>query len=250
MLQYIIFSLIVIAGLGTTLWQVSVDQKTSPFTYQFLSQISGTLLIGGTLSLLHKIVVDRSADKRLRSLLRIHDSVDVSGLKEILLDSKSFNFTEMLQRADDLQVVMNDGERWVGTYSVELERRFCRKVATTIYITDPNGKFADALAAKTGLTIAELQGKISKMEATLKSAYNRSTKQGTLRIFYLKNYPTQSIFASEDLVVITPYQTSGGRRVVPLFIYEDNKDGRCYARDVKQDLINVATESTLAFKSP
>jgi hypothetical protein len=89
--------------------------------------------------------------------------------------------------------------------------------------------------------------KIAKMELTLKGAFDRSKKRGQLEIFYLKNYPTQSIFASEDYVIVTPYQTSSGRRSIPLFIYADNRDERCYARDVKNDLKNVRAESHVIY---
>lgn len=247
-LHYIIFSLLVIVGLGTTLWQVNVDQKNHPIGYQFLSQISGTLLVGGILSLLYKVFVDGVSEKRLREMLRIHDSVDMCGLKEVLLDSKNYNFSQFLERSDEVQIVMNDGQKWVATYSVELQRRFSRKGTTTFYVADPQGKFLGALAQKTGLSEDELRKKIKDMEEALKAAYAQSTKEGTLEVYHLKNYPTQSVFASEDTVLLTPYQTASGRRVIPLFIYDDNRDERCYARDVKNDLKNVRAESTLAFK--
>jgi hypothetical protein len=247
MFQYVIFSLLVIVGLLATLWQVNVDPKAHPMGYQFLSQISGILLIGGVLSLLYKIFVDGAAEKRLRELLRVHDSVDMCGLKEVLLDSKNHNFSQFLERSDEIQIVMNDGHRWVGTYLVELEKRFSRKGSTVFYITDPQGKFLEALAQKTSVSPEDLRKKIEAMEAALKAAYERSSKIGTLEVFHLKNYPTQSVFASEDYVFVTPYQTASGRRVIPLFVYEDNRDERCYARDVKNDLKNVRAESKSVF---
>jgi hypothetical protein len=246
--QYVIFSLLVIVGLVTTLLQVKIDAKVFPIWNQFLSQMSGTLLVGGTLSLLYKIFVDGEAERRLRELLRIHDSVDMCGLKEVLLDSKNYNFSQFLERSAEIQIVMNDGQRWVGNYSVELEKRFSRKGSTTFYIVDPQGKFLEALAQKTGLSAEELRKKIDGMETALKAAYARSTKVGTLEVFHLKNYPTQSVFASEDTILLTPYQIASGRRVIPLFVYADNNDERCYARDVKNDLKSVRAESTLAFK--
>lgn len=121
------------------------------------------------------------------------------------------------------------------------------KHTAPVNITDPQGKFLEALAQKTCVPPDELRKKIEAMEAALKAAYERSSKIGSLEIFHLKNYPTQSVFASEDYVIVTPYQTASGRRVIPLFVYEDNRDERCYARDVKNDLKNVRAESKSVF---
>jgi|JI10StandDraft_1071094.scaffolds.fasta_scaffold09793_5 hypothetical protein len=249
MLQYTIFSLLVICGLLATLWQVNLDATANPIAHQFLAQISGTLLVGGVLSLLYKIFVDGVAEKRLRALLRIHDSVVIFGLKEILLDAKVYDFGKFLERSDEVQIVMNDGQRWVGTYSPELAKRFSRKGTTIFYTVDPQGKFVESLAQKTGVTPDELKRKIEATENALKVEYERSTKMGDLEIYHIKNFPTQTLFASEDYVLSTPYRTAKGRTVIPLFVYEDNRDERCYARDVKSDLRHVREESKLAFTS-
>lgn len=248
MLQYIVFSLFIIAGLGITILQEGWGKSYAGlWAYPYLSQISSTLLVGGTLSLLYKIFVDRDAERRLRQLLRIHDSIDICGLKEIFLDSKDYNFSDFLRKAETVEIVMNDGNRWVGNYSVELSKRFSRQCTTIFYFINPQSKFAEALAVKVGSSIPELRGKIEKTELTIKDIYEKSGKRGALKIYYLKNYPTQSIFSSKDSVIITPYQTSGGRRAVPLFVYEDNGDERCYAKDVKKDLANVQAESEIIF---
>jgi len=247
MLQYIVFSFLCIAGLVVTLIQEAWAKQH--WSYPYLSQISSTLLVGGVLSLLYKIFIDRYTEKRLRELLRIHDSVDVSGLREVQLDSQNYNFSEFLARADVFEVVMNDGLRWIGNYSVELEKRFARGTSTSFFFADPAGLFLPALALKTGVAVEDLKSKIVQTEALLKETYQRSSKKGLLEIYHLKNYPTQSIFASEDHVVVTPYQCASGRRAIPLFIYEDNSDERCYVRDVKNDLKNVRNESKLVFSS-
>ena len=242
MLNYVVFSLLIILGLLAIL----VDQSIgSPKATPYLTQIASTLLVGGTLSLLYKIFVDRETERRLARYLHIHESIVRAGLREIHMDARHYHFTELLAKAKDFHVVLNDGRRWVSTHQVEIEDRFSAEgTLTEFFFVDPNGPFVPALARKTGVTPDELKQKIQETLTLLEDAWSRSSGKGRLRVYGLKNFPTQSVFATGDRVIITTYQIASGRAVVPLFEYENVTGGHCIAGDFMADIDALRQESS------
>lgn len=217
MRQYIIASILIIIALISMVYKASLP--TTSLLTPYLSDFNSALLVGGLLSILFKIFQDKESESTLRRLLRIHDSVDDLGLKEIMPEVQAFNFTDIIQNSDSLVVVMNDGLRWVGNNTVALQNRFSKKSITEIFTVDPQSNFVSILAAKTSTTEADLQKKIRDTWARIEDAYNKSTKKGDLIIYSLKTYPTKSIFLTEDQLVETPYQTASGRASIPVFVY-------------------------------
>ena len=83
---YIVFSILLILALLGSLGAVYI---TNSGWKSFISNLSGTLIVGASLSILFKIFQDRENDHRLRELFRIHDSIDDLGLVEIYADSST-----------------------------------------------------------------------------------------------------------------------------------------------------------------
>ncbi|QOK20516.1 hypothetical protein IL332_06895 [Aeromonas caviae] len=218
MRHYVIASFLIILGLISIAYKANLAENAWQIPY--LSDFSSALLVGGLLSLLFKIVQEKESESTLRRLLRIHDSVDELGLKEIMPEVQAYNFTNIIQDSESLVVVMNDGLRWVGNNTVALQNRFSKKSTTEIFTVDPNSTFVATLAAKTSMSEADLKKKIHDTWARIEDAYNKSTKKGELKIYSLKTYPTKSIFLTEDELVETPYQTASGRASIPVFIYQ------------------------------
>ena len=246
MLQYIIFSILIILGLLLVLLQEKLGNQH--WAYPYLSEIASAVLVGGTLSLLFKIFVDRDANRRLAQMFKIHDSVLKSGLKEIYLDSKSYNFTGLIENSKELTIVLNDGLRWVGNYSVELGKRFSEKTITEFFCVGETSKFVDVLAIKVGTEPQVLQEKLRQSVRLIKETFEGSEKKGQVLIYAMKNFPTHSVFRGEETVVITPYQISSGRRAVPLYVFE-REEGDSIAADVIGDLEHLRQESTIIYNS-
>lgn len=180
MRQYVIASVLIILGLIAIAYKASLP--TEAWQLSYLSDLSSALLVGGLLSLLFKIFQDKESESTLRRLLRIHDSVDELGLKEIMPEVQAYNFTDIIQNSDSLVVVMNDGLRWIGNNTVSLQNRFSKKSTTEIFTVDPNSPFVSTLAAKTSTSEADLKKKIQDTWARIEDAYNKSTKAGDLTI--------------------------------------------------------------------
>jgi hypothetical protein len=186
----------------------------------YLTEVSSALLVGGLLSLLFKIFQDKESETTLRRLLRIHDSVDELGLVEILPEVQGFNFTEMVEDADSLSIVMNDGLRWIGNNTISLSKRFGKKANTEFFTVDPESAFIPILAKKVSCDAEDLRKKIRDSWQRIEDAYNNSEKKSGFVIYAIETFPTKSVFLTEDQLVETPYQTAAGRAKIPLYLYK------------------------------
>lgn len=195
MRTYIIASILIILGLASIAYKGTL--QTGDALLPYLSEVSSALLVGGLLSLLFKIFQDKESESILRRLLRIHDSVDELGLREIMPEVQGYNFTPLISNSDHLSIVMNDGLRWIGNNTVHLQERFSRKTETNFLLVDPDSSFVKSLAEKTSTTEADLSKKIRDAWQRIEDAYNNSSKKGVVRIYRIKTYPTKSMFFTE-----------------------------------------------------
>ena len=245
-LNILIATLLVAIGIGCYLGQAHVNSNTSPGWYTALGNIGSAILICGLLTFLQDLITKQIEDANLRSLLGISSSIRESRLKTILTDSSQFNYKDLIIKSADFSAILNDGLRWVGNNSPHLEKRFSRKnTVTEFFFVDPESHFSHALAQKTDKTHDELKSKIEQSVSQLVSTYNKTCKAGELRIYYLKNYPTQTLFYADDSVVVTPYQVSSGRSIIPLYEYEYEEGHVSIASHLFKDLETVRKESRL-----
>lgn len=242
----IVFLVIIIIGIILFYVQTLTDDKT--FWYNLCGNIGSALLIGGVLSFLQHIFTKRIEEEKLRELLKISSVIFNSGLSDIKTDSLNYNFKDLLRKSSHFYVVLNDGQRWVNTNEPTIKERFDnKKKITEFYLVDPDGPFCPALSNKVESDLEALKNKINQTIDTLKNAYQRSKKKGSLKIYLLKNYPTQSLYYTEDKIVVTPYQTSSGRTNIPLYEYSYVKDKDSIGMHLYRDLDNVRNESKLIF---
>lgn len=246
---YLILSILVAVGLALFLVQATVC-NVNTFWYNAVGNVASALLVTGVISLLYELIMRAQHDKDVERLFHISESIIKSGLENIYTDSSKYDFTPLINNAKEFYAIMNDGFRWVCNNSVELEKRFnVENSITEFYLVDPGSDFCRSLANKTSVEVDSLKEKIEKTVKELKSTYNKSEKKGILKIYYLKNYPTQSIFYSDKKVVTTPYQTSSGRSVIPLFEYTSFEHKESIAGHLNKDLGIVRNESKLIWES-
>lgn len=245
-LYLLIIALLIILGGGCYLTQALIDATKHPNLVILFGNLGSAILICGLLTLLQTLITKKYEDENLRNLLGVSVSIKTSKLKTILTDSSEYNYKDIITKSFEFHAILNDGLRWVGNNSAFLETRFSRKGSETeFFFVDPEGDFCKALATKTDKSLEDLKSKINQSVQQLESTYNKSNKKGNLKIYYLKNYPTQTLFYTEDSVIVTPYQTSGGRSIIPLYQYEYNENDVSIASHLFKDLQNVRNESKL-----
>lgn len=243
--HYFILALIIIIGFALFLIQAWCCSPAG-FWYNAIGNIASALLISGTLSLLHRIFLKVDEERKLITIFNISKAIQKSGLSHIETDSTQYHFTDLIKNSEKFFAIMNDGLRWVGNHSPALETRFNRKdTKTEFYLVDPSSDFCKALAIKTDVELEALKLKIIQTISLLESTYNKTQKKGTLHIYLLKNYPTQSIFYTEAKVILTPYQTSSGRNIIPLYEYNYKEDELSIGSYLYKDLERVRNESKL-----
>lgn len=218
--------------------------------YTMIGDLASALLICGAVSLLQEIFTNDESYRKIMNLFKVSEAVKDSGLTDIKTDSNDYNFKDLIRDSENFYTIMNDGLRWVETNSPALVERFSHKgYSTEFYFVDPEGAFAPALATKTARELPSLKEKIRQSVQTIKDTYERSRKQGVVKIYYLKNYPTQSLFYTDNTVIVTSYQTSCGRNIVPLYEYRYSKRETNIAKYLYNDLDNVRNESKLIYDS-
>lgn len=234
-------------GIGLFLVQ-SVFLTVNTAWYNAVGNIASAALIGGLLTLLQQIFMKKGEEERLREMFGISSAIQKSGLTNILTDSSEFHYHDIIVNSSQFCVIMNDGQRWVGNHSPALEERFNKKgTVTEFYFVDPDGLFSAPLAQKTDTTCANLKIKIESTIDLLKRTYEKTSKSGILKIYYLKNYPTQTLFYTENTVIVTPYQTSSGRNVIPLYEYHYKEDVNSIGSYLFKDLKKVRNESQMIY---
>lgn len=216
------------------------------FWYSVTGNIGCAILIGGMISLFEHIFLNKENEHRLRDLFGISLAIKKSGLTNILTNSQDYHYHDLIVNSNVFSAIINDGRRWVGNHTDALESRFNRKgTVTEFFLVDPNSDFCKALDKKTFVEGQDDPAtKISHTISLLKSTYEKSSKYGSLSIYYLKNYPTQTLFYTENTVVVTPYQTSSGRAIIPLYEYHYNPKEQSIASHLYEDLDRVRNEST------
>lgn len=216
--------------------------------YNAVGNIASAALIGGLLTLLQQILMKKGEEERLRELFGISSAIQKSGLTNILTDSTEFHYHDIIVNSKQFYVIINDGQRWVGNHSPALEERFNKKgTMTEFYFVKPDGLFSAPLAQKTDTSCELLKLKIESTVELLKRTYEKSSRSGSLKIYYLKNYPTQTLFYTENTVIVTPYQTSSGRNVIPLYEYHFKENIDSIGSYLFKDLDKVRKESLLIY---
>lgn len=246
---YVIFSILCLMGIILLYVRAANIDKASLW-YTMIGDLASALLICGAVSLLQEIFTNDESYRKIMNLFKVSEAVKDSGLTDIKTDSNDYNFKDLIRNSENFYTIMNDGLRWVETNSPALVERFSHKgYSTEFYFVDPEGAFAPALATKTARELQSLKEKIKQSVQTIKDTYERSRKQGVVKIYYLKNYPTQSLFYTDNTVIVTSYQTSCGRNIVPLYEYRYSKRETNIAKYLYNDLDNVRNESKLIFDS-
>lgn len=242
-------SVLTIIGLLLFLIQ-SYWLKQHTFCYNAIGNIASAAAIGGLLSLIQQAILRKDEEQNLLKLFKISNSIRESGIEDIMTDSHEYAYRDMILKSKELHIIMNDGRHWVETNTPSLEIRFgIEGTLTEMFLVNPDSDFCKALALKTGYSLIDLKAKIELTVKMLNDAYSKSAKKGVLKIYYLKNYPTHTLFYSEDTIIETPYQTASGRNIVPLFKYNYTRGKTSIGDYLFKDLQNVQEESTLIYEN-
>ncbi len=245
--KYIVWTVFIIVSLVLFLVAGNIGDA---FWQDVAKSVAGALLISGTFSVLHALIEQKEEESFFADMFAISSAVKESGLLDIKTDSKEYSFKAVLKESKIFTAILNDGRSWVIQHYADLKERMNTSGMTTdIFLVDPHGPFIPALAQKTNYEQIKLVEKIQECVNNLKALYGESEKKGTLRISYLKNYPTQSLFFADDKVIVTPYQVASGRNIVPVYVYSLKNGHGAIGEFLVKDLKNVKAESRMVWNT-
>jgi hypothetical protein len=244
---YAILVTAIAVGLGLLL--ASSHLGETHWSHVWLHDLATVILISGVFGIVDKAILNHDEWERLSHLFGVHDSVQRTGLKQVAIDSTSFDYGPMIRDGSNLRIVLNDGRTWISDKITHLQERFKEKSETEFYLMNPANPVIPQLAEKTGYSKDEQRDKVRQAVKRLVEAFDQKEKQGVLRIYYLKYYPTHSIFMTDKEVVITLYGISHGRRPVPAFVFDKEHYGNFVYKHIEDDVKNIREESTCVFDS-
>jgi len=249
MRKYLIFSSLIIAGLLAILLREELG--TGYWTYPYLTQIANTLLVSGTLSVLFKMFVDKEQQKIIIKTLKLNESVNDFGLQKIIQGERGTKqeiYIELIEKEKELYIVLNDGLRWIGNYSIQFQERFTKNRVTEVFLLDENSIFIKVLAEKTNTLEKEFKSKRQQSRNLLINLYQQNGQKGTLKIYALKYFPTHSMFCSKQRVFIVPYPIASRLVMPPLFEFE-KRSKKGFLKFCLEDVEALRKESKLVFDS-
>lgn len=245
--KYIVWTIFIIVSLLLFLIAGTIGDA---FWRDVAKNIAGALLISGTFSVLHALIEQKDEEDFFADMFAISSAVKESGLLDIKTDSKEYSFKLVLKESKTFTAILNDGRSWVIQHYADIKERMNTSGMTTdILLVNPHGLFIPALAQKTNYEQIKLVEKIQECVNTLKTLYEESDKKGTLRISFLKNYPTQSLYFTDDKVIVTPYQVASGRNIVPVYVYSFKSGHESIGEFLVRDLKNVKAESRMVWNN-
>ena len=110
---------------------------------------ASALLICGIFNLFQEIFVRKDSDKKMSEMFNLSSSITRSGLEELMVDSREYDFKPLVEGATRFVAVMNDGYTWLVHNDFELRKRFDTPGTTTeFYLVDPDGVGGDYLSNK------------------------------------------------------------------------------------------------------
>jgi len=164
-------------------------------------------------------------------------SLEELGLIDVHPDTYTYPFKDVLLSSRELIIVLNDGRSWQGRHSDYLKTRMMLPDRSTVFVFQhPESKMLqDVLSKKVGQSPEFLREKVNETIKELVS-YPRSDRH-VLQILGHHFFNPYSLFVSEELAIMCPYNISPNRSTVPTFVFEKRGQSSQYHRfyeDVQQ----------------
>lgn len=247
------------------------DYSLLSLSISILSSVIAALLCSAIINVYEmrrKDEVDNEEKKELTNNFRmIKDAIDVvanksiinSGIKNICSEDQ-FNANEdfnTLYRESKTSIsILIHGRSFVTKHKDAIISRFDKEdFETKWFFVDPDNEFIDIVSKKTERSSAEIKKLIKNNTHLLIDEYNKSSKQGTLEIYYLKFPPMQAVYIFDTSIVECKYFSSSIKQTsnyVVLYSY-DKKEPKNEARSIGNgfyhDYLCMEKESKCVFSS-
>ncbi|MGI0486420.1 hypothetical protein ACN4EK_13350 [Pantanalinema rosaneae CENA516] len=270
---FLAFAILTIVGLLLLIVGITIESKNS-FWSLALNQVSTALIVSGLFSGIYEFLLRldflstnrkntqrllREVDQTKLCLIEVQNRIikeivlsrdsSLLGLCEVHVNSNQYDYSNLIESAQTLSIVLNDGKGWVSRHSLALKTRFRDPgKKTTFFFLHPESEMLRVLARKVGVrekTLDEnhkaLKDKIGDTISELRQIKNSNTQ---LEIFGHHLYNPYSLYLTEKQAIITPYFFSRERRPIPMLLFDARTDGgECYYNELKGDVEDLKQDS-------
>lgn len=186
-------------------------------------------------------------------------SIVKSGIENICTEDQ-FNvdngFDTLYQESKIAISILIHGRSFVTKHKDAIVSRFNKEgFETKWFFVDPDNEFIDIASKKTGRSSADIKDLIKKNTQLLIDEYLKSSKLGTLEIYYLKLPPMQAVYIFDTSIVECKYFSSSNKQTsnyVVLYNYdkkESKKEPRSIGNGFYHDYLCMEKESKCVFSS-
>lgn len=261
---FLVFAFLTILGL--LLLFISLQLPSNGLLALFLNQLASALIVSGVLSGAFELFLrkdflymsQKNTDKVLDDSFTNREAIlseiifdrgkkDV-GLVEVLHNAIGYDYSDLILKSNELTVVLNDGEMWLGNNISHLETRFKDTLKkTTVIFVHPESPQLICLAKKASENVEDFKKKINTSVQLL----NRIKQPNTHLIILGHSFPNPyALYLGDDQAIITLYFHAGEAKVFPLFRFVDNGNGvNCIFKHL-QESTSLLIESSKFAKLP
>lgn len=246
-------------------------QDDSSLIISILSSIIAALLCSAIINIYEirrKDMIDNDEKKELnQKLTEIKNAVTIfsnksivdSGIKNICTEDQ-FNvdngFDNLYLESKISISILIHGRSFVTKHKDAIISRFNKEgFETKWFFVDPDNEFVDITSKKTGRSSADIKELIKHNTQLLIDEYMKSSKLGTLEIFYLKFPPMQAVYIYDTSIIECKYFSSSNKQTsnyVVLYNYDkkEPKNGsRSIGNGFYHDYLSMEKESKCVFSS-
>lgn len=224
------------------------------FGLSILSSIISAFLCSISLSIMEKkshlneqnIILGRLTEIDDKLKITQTDIVDVCTENKYDADS---GFDNLYDSSKSSISVLIHGRSFIKRHKNAIISRFDKDgYETKCLFVDPDSKYLEMIARKTGHNVESLKEYINNSVATLKNGYINSNKSGGLEIYYMPLPPMQAVYVFDDKIIECKYYSSSekgpGSFVV---IYKNNGKRASIGYGFVEDCKKLMSEARCIF---
>ena len=213
----------------------------------FINDIGSAILISGILGVIDQYILQDSLVGLILDKLKIKESVNNTGLEELLPGMQEVNYKYYFKDAKkNIDIVHIYGKTWTNNNIDEISDRVVKgNCKVRVVLVDPESLFVPALEEHFRYENGELSklikdvSKMWKMKYDKKQEQKKRATQGTIELYYHKGQPTNAMYRIDDRIIVVQTKTSQEKTTrMPAMIFKDTNKEDCifniYNREIEQ----------------
>jgi hypothetical protein len=249
-----IIAVLLLALTGAALLYLSEFIPTGAWK-NIIGQISLAILISGILGIINEYMLKDSLVELILEKVKIKENVDKTGLEEIVPDITEINYKYYFKKArKNIDIVHIYGRTWTNNNIDEItERVMNSNCHVRVVLVDPESPFTPALEEHFQYENGQLKTLIADVSKVWKEKHakkerskTRKSNQGSIKLYYHKGQPVNSMYRIDDRVIVVQTNTTQEKTTrMPAIIFKDTNKSNCFFNIYKKEIEQLIEESRI-----